>query len=263
MVRNSANGIGTTRHFVTPDSVQSSEDQAKVLIVEDDSTLSSLLAHSVEKLGYSPLCAHSAEEGLMLYERNTIDLILLDILLPSMDGFEFCSAIRQLSNVPIVVNSSITDTGTIVKMFESGADEYITKPSQFAYVEAVIIAQLRRVAWCNGMGWQDNMRLTAGPVSLDVVNQIAFFDDAKVQLTQRECNILEFLLKRPNQPISTLNLCKAIWGKSDEKNKTLVSSLIQRLRIKVEQNPSKPNFIVTVRGYGYKFATDSSMVVPN
>lgn len=232
-----------------------STSDAKILIVEDDKSLCMLLTRTVEKLGYKVSAALSAEDAINVFSTESIDLILMDIVLPGMDGFGLCEYIRTKSNVPIIVLSSLCNTEDLVRMLELGADEYVTKPFHFAELEMRIEAQMRRALWSSPT---DSLGvLKAGGLVLNANRRTAHIGVTEIELTDRECSVLRCLMSEPGIPISIADLYETVWGQCNGQEKTMVPTVIQRLRSKLEADPVSPSVIVNVRGYGYKFTTSS------
>ncbi len=234
----------------TPISKVSSR-RAQILIIEDDQSLQQLLAGTVQKMGHSVHASTTAEQALETFEKESIDLVLLDIILPTMDGFELCKLIRKNSNVPIIAVTSLTSTDDLVRMLELGADEYVTKPFQFRVLEMRIEALLRRVSWWSTPSNSDI--LNVGGLILNLNKRTAQIGTNEIELTERECSLLRCLMSEPGIPISIPRLYEGVWGECNGQEKTMVPTVIQRLRSKLEADPIAPSVIVNVRGYGYKF----------
>lgn len=225
--------------------------QAQILIVEDELELLELIVFSIERIGHKAFPIDRGDEAIKLMAQESFDLVLLDVMLPGLSGQEICKKIRMFSDVPIIVISALGRTETVVEMLELGADEYITKPFSFQAFEAQIEAQLRRIQWTDPSNAYPLMSI--GDLQLDTEQQIATLGKQRIQLSDRECSMLQCLLQHAGMPLTTHQLCEQIWGpKSNSKAKTLVQTTIQRLRNKIEENPSAPRRIVTVRGHGYK-----------
>ncbi|MEM7125206.1 MAG: response regulator transcription factor [Chloroflexota bacterium] len=228
--------------------------QAKLLLVDSDHALVDLLKLSIQKYGYIPICAYSAEEGLECFLTEQIDLILLEVALPGMNGFDFCKTIRRQSDIPIIALSALTSTQDIINMLDSGADEYLTKPFQFAHLEALIMAQLRRRSWDKREPITAKRAIGIGPISLDEENRTATFYENDIKLSAKEFQVLECLIRRPDQPISVSELYEEVWGNCNGQESSTVTTTIQRLRSKLESDTAVPDLIVTMRGYGYKLS---------
>lgn len=230
--------------------------QAKILIVEDDQTLQRLLARTVQNMGHFVMTSTSAEQAMQTFAQETVDLILLDIILPEMDGFTLCEQIRAKSNVPIIAVTSLSSTDDLVRMLELGADEYVVKPFQFRVLEMRIEALLRRISW--GGETSNGSILNVGGFTLNLNKRTAQIGPNEIELTERECSLLRCLMSEPGIPISITRLYEGVWGECNGQEKTMVPTVIQRLRSKLEDDPVAPSVIVNVRGYGYKFTKTSS-----
>lgn len=226
-------------------------NSARILIVDAEESLRDLLAASLERSGYEVLTTSSGEEAFALFAQQQVDLVLLDAILPTMDGFTVCSELRRQSDVPIVILTALNRPDDIVRGFDMGADDYILKPFTFREVEARLQAILRRVAWIEE---QPAFRVVAfGDIILNDDEKRVIVHGKEVDLTPIEYQLLYQLMHSPNQPVSKDDLFKTVWGCEDASGTNLVEVAIRRLREKVERNPSKPAYLVTVRGVGYKF----------
>lgn len=224
---------------------------ATVLIVDDEKSLRDLLEISLRREGYQVFTADSGEEALAVFNEQHVDLIVLDAILPGMDGFEVCTTLRERSDVPIVMLTALNRSDDVVRGFDIGADDYILKPFTFREVEARLQAILRRVAWLEEQ--PDFCVMAFGDVMLnDEVKQVSV-RGSTVDLTPIEYQLLYQLMQSPDQPVGKNELFKAVWGYEQTGGTNLVEVAVRRLREKIESTPSKPNYLVTVRGVGYKF----------
>lgn len=223
---------------------------ASVLIVGDDTVLQNLLELTVTNLGQIPTAFATGEEALQFLEGQSVDLILLDIRSPEPDGYDLCQALRRHTNVPIIVISAITDPDTVAKMLELGADEYIKKPFVFRTFEAILSAFLRRVH--DLVEQPPKPMLQVGPISLDIRNQIATVGRDEFRLSDREFRLLHCLMQQPGTLLRSRQIYAEVWGKCDGKENQMIPPTIQRLRTKIEKNPTAPRFITNVRGFGYR-----------
>lgn len=229
----------------------SEKPKARILIVEDELDLLELIMWSIDRIGHTPYPVSSGEEALKILEQEHIDMVLLDVMLPGISGQEVCKRIRVDSDVPIVVLSALGRTDTVVEMLELGADEYITKPFSFSAVEAQIEAQLRRSPWMNVT--TKKPVVSSADLRLDTKRKTVQVDQQRILLSDRECSTLSYLIQNAGVPVDSHQICMAVWGEKSRKQElALVQTAIQRLRSKIEPDPSEPKYIVTVRGYGYK-----------
>lgn len=228
-----------------------------IMIVEDDDVLLQLLSKTVEKLGHRAIACSSAEDALGYFAENAVDLILLDLVLPQIDGFEFCQIVRQRSAVPIIVVSALTGSKEVVRALDLGADEFLKKPFRFQQLEAMIFAYLRRLNW-----FQEPLQasvLQVGPITLDLTKRVVKVNEQSIDLTSRESDILEFLMRRPEQPHRYQDIYRAVWGHTKGRARTVIPVMILHLREKIEADPVMPQVITTVRGFGYRFERTSML----
>ena len=221
-----------------------------ILIVEDDDTVREALSAGLESEGYEVILSDNGLDGLKQAKEEGPDLILLDLMLPEMDGLSVCRALRRDSDVPIIMLTARgTEMDKIVGL-ETGADDYVVKPFSLGELLARIRSLLRRTR----NDKQDNqMQLTSGNVSLDLTSRRVSKDDAEVHLTQKEFNLLAELIRNKGAVLSRDLLLEKVWGYSYVGNTHTVDVHIRWLREKIELDPSKPVRIVTVRGVGYRF----------
>ncbi len=227
-------------------------DSVRVLVVDDEKVIRNLLQLSLQRMGYLVVTATDGPEALSLFESQHFDLVLLDILMPGMDGFHVCRAIRKLSDVPIVMLTALNRPDDIVLGLELGADTYITKPFTFKEVEARIRAILRRAT---GRTESEFVQvLEHGDVKLDSDLRAVTVAGSLVELTRTEYRLLHNLMTNADRPLSKDRLLETVWGyEANDTNSNIVELAIRRLRKKLEDDPSNPRRLVTVRGVGYKF----------
>ena len=221
-----------------------------ILIVEDDDTVREALSAGLESEGYEVILSDNGLDGLEQAKEEGPDLILLDLMLPEMDGLSVCRALRRNSNVPIIMLTARgTEMDKIVGL-ETSADDYVVKPFSLGELLARIRSLLRRT---RNDKQENQMQLTSGNVSLDFTSRRVSKDDAEVHLTQKEFNLLAELMRNKGAVLSRDLLLEKVWGYSYVGNTHTVDVHIRWLREKIELDPSKPVRIVTVRGVGYRF----------
>jgi len=225
----------------------------RILLADDEPALRSIIGKSLEKSGFEVLLAADGREALDIFEREPTDLVLLDIIMPEVDGFTVCQEIRKRSDVPVVMLTALGDTNSIVKGFHLGADDYICKPFKFQELKARIEAILRRVQWFEKR--EPPQIITIGGVSIDAGTHEVKVNGKPVHLTPIEFGLLHYLMARPGQAISKETLFHEVWGYSFVGETNLVEVAVRRLREKIEPAPSDPQYILTVRGVGYKFVS--------
>ena len=221
-----------------------------ILIVEDDDTVREALSAGLESEGYEVILSDNGLDGLKQAKEEGPDLILLDLMLPEMDGLSVCRALRRNSDVPIIMLTARgTEMDKIVGL-ETGADDYVVKPFSLGELLARIRSLLRRT---KNDKQENQMQLTSGDISLDLTSRRVSKDDAEVHLTQKEFNLLAELIRNKGAVLSRDLLLEKVWGYSYVGNTHTVDVHIRWLREKIELDPSKPVRIVTVRGVGYRF----------
>jgi DNA-binding response OmpR family regulator len=223
-----------------------------VLVVDDEKMIRSLLKMSLQRMGYEVTTAEDGAEALDLFQTESFDLILLDILMPKVDGFTVCAELRRVSDVPVIMLTALNRPDDIVRGLELGADNYITKPFTFKEVEARIRAILRRTT--NKIDAEPVQVLEHGDVRLDGGLRAATVSGNLVELTRTEYQLLHYLMSHVDLPVSKEDLLERVWGyESADTNSNIVELAIRRLRKKLEEDASRPNRLITVRGVGYKF----------
>ncbi|MDP6769524.1 MAG: response regulator transcription factor [Anaerolineales bacterium] len=221
-----------------------------ILIVEDDDTVREVLSAGLESEGYEVILSDNGLDGLKQAKEEGPDLILLDLMLPEMDGLSVCRALRRNSDVPIIMLTARgTEMDKIVGL-ETGADDYVVKPFSLGELLARIRSLLRRI---RNDKQETQMQLTSGNISLDITSRRVSKDDVEVHLTQKEFNLLAELMRNKGAVLSRDLLLEKVWGYSYVGNTHTVDVHIRWLRKKIELDPSKPVRIATVRGVGYRF----------
>jgi len=219
----------------------------RVLLVEDDSSIREITALGLQKAGFRVTASSDGREGLMRARQDPFDLVILDVMLPSLDGFEVCREIRKGSSVPIVMLTARSDTIDVVVGLESGADDYVTKPFEMPELVARVRAVLRRSA-----ALPEQTSIDLGALEIDPGSFTARKDGAEVPLTATEFRLLLELARRPGQVFTREMLLDRVWNYDYLGDSRLVDVAVQRLRAKVEEDPAHPRLIRTVRGVGYR-----------
>ncbi len=220
---------------------------ARILLVEDDASIREITKLGLEAAGFSVETAADGDDGLNRFRHSRPDLVVLDVMLPKRDGFEVCRTIRAESAVPVVMLTARTDTVDVVVGLESGADDYVTKPFEMPVLVARLRAALRRARHD-----EQSETVTLGDVSIDVLGHQAASDGEDLQLTPTEFRLLVELAQRPGQVFTRELLLEQVWGYGYLGDSRLVDVAVQRLRAKIERDPSSPELIETVRGVGYR-----------
>jgi DNA-binding response OmpR family regulator len=226
-------------------------DSSTILLVDDEDSVQSLLTYPLERDGFRVVSARDGEEALRLFAAEPIDLVVLDIMLPKLDGLEVCKRLRAESSVPIIMLTARDDEFDTVLGLELGADDYITKPFSIREFRSRVRALLRRAGTSRG-GAPEAEALVSGNVSLDPDRRLATVDGKALDLTYVEFELLRTLVAQPGKVFSRRALLQAIWGDSAYREPRTIDVHVRHLREKIEQDPSEPQLILTVRGAGYR-----------
>jgi len=229
---------------------------AKILIVDDETRIVEILNYNLRKEGYETICAHDGETGLQLALSENPDLVLLDIMMPGLDGYEVCKRLRMVSQVPIIMLTAKAEESDQVMSFELGADDYITKPFRVREMLARIMANLRRVHMPPQAAANGSNRMVFGELSLDLdLYEVKRGDDI-IDLTRREFELVKFLATQNNHVFTREALLEKVWGYEYFGDVRTVDVTIRRLRTKLELVPDTPTYILTKRGVGYHFTQE-------
>ena len=224
----------------------------KVLVVDDEKLIVKGIRFSLEQDGMDVDCAYDGEEAFNMAKENSYDMILLDVMLPKMDGFEVCQAIREFSDVPIVMLTAKGDDMDKILGLEYGADDYITKPFNILEVKARIKAIMRRTSPSKVKAQNDSV-IEKGDLKLDCQSRRLYIEGKEINLTGREFELLELLVKNENKVYSREDLLHNVWGKEGSGDVRTVDVHVRRLREKIETNPSEPKYGHTNWGVGYYY----------
>ena len=222
----------------------------RILVVDDEKTLAKGMKFNLENEGYEVECAYDGAAALDLAREGRFDLIILDVMMPEMDGIEACMKIREFSNVPIIMLTAKSEDADKLMGFESGADDYLTKPFNILELKARVRALLRRAA---GVQRSQGSLLTVGKITLNTEERAALRDGQTVDLTAKEYDLIELLMRNPRRVYSRENLMNVVWGYTYAGDYRTVDVHIRRLREKLEENPAEPDHIMTKWGVGYYF----------
>ena len=222
----------------------------KILVVDDEELLVKGIRFNLQNDGYEIITGSNGIEAVQAAQSQLPDLIVLDIMMPKMDGLTACARIREFSDVPIILLTAKTEDMDKLIGFDQGADDYLTKPFNILELKARIRALLRRSAQ---QANRNSSELTIGPVSLDLDARNAYRDGVLVDLTAKEFDVIEFLMRNPNHVYSREMLLDTIWAYEYRSDIRTVDVHIRRLREKLEQNPAEPQYIMTKWGVGYYF----------
>ena len=224
----------------------------KILIVDDEKLLVKGIKFNLENDGYDVDAVYNGEDALALAQENEYDLIVLDLMLPKMDGLEVCRRIREFSKVPVVMLTAKGEDTDKLLGFEYGADDYISKPFNVLELKARIRAILRRSASRNTKS-ENETRVDGGAIVLELSERLACVGERPVDLTPKEFDLLELLMRSPNCVFSRESLLNTVWGYDYPGDIRTVDVHIRRLREKLEDNPAEPEHILTKWGIGYYY----------
>lgn len=223
----------------------------KVLVVDDEKLIVKGIRFSLEQDGMEVDCAYDGKEALELINKNKYDIILLDVMLPVLNGFEVCQHIREFSNVPVIMLTAKGDDMDKILGLEYGADDYITKPFNILEVKARIKAIIRRSSVTENK--EPQKIYSYGNLKIDTDSRRGYISDNEVNLTAKEFDLLELLMLHPNKVYGREELLNTVWGYDYPGDVRTVDVHIRRLREKIEESPSNPVFIHTKWGVGYYF----------
>jgi DNA-binding response OmpR family regulator len=222
----------------------------KILVVDDDPGLQQLIETYLLQDNYETITASSGEEGLRLLSALKPHLVILDIMMPSMDGWEFCSRVRKVSTVPIIMLTASQDD--IVRGLRAGADDYLVKPFQKDELLARVSAVLRR-ANMPPPSAKSPLRFGDGELIIDPTDRVVTLNGESLELTPTEFDLLLFMAHRAGRILSTEFIFENVWSYDSDANLESVKWYMWRLRKKIEKKPSNPQYIITERGVGYRF----------
>jgi DNA-binding response OmpR family regulator len=225
----------------------------RILIVEDDPTLGSLLVGRLREVGYDTLLAADGTEGLRLALERPPDLVILDLILPGMEGWEVCRRLREAGDTPILMLTARTDPADVVRGLELGADDYVRKPFEPAELEARVLALLRR---SNGVAPSARTLYDDDVLSIDPARRLVTRYGAPVRLTPTEFRLLVYLAARPDQVVSHAELLSEVWGPAYAEDTSVLAVYVRYLREKLEDDPHNPDYVRTEWGVGYRFHAD-------
>ena len=226
----------------------------RILVVEDEESYREPLAYQLTKEGFDVVAADTGPQALVEFERQPIDLVLLDVMLPEMSGVDVCRRLRAESAVPIIMLTAKDGEIDKVVGLELGADDYVTKPYSFRELLARIRAVLRRIDTSEEE--PDEERLSVGRITMDVQRHEVHIDGAQITMPLREFELLELFLRNPDRVLTRGLLIERIWGADYVGDTKTLDVHVKRVRAKIEPDPSEPQTLQTVRGVGYKLVSD-------
>jgi DNA-binding response OmpR family regulator len=226
----------------------------KILVVDDEKLLVKGIKFNLEHEGYEVDAGYDGEDAVKMARETGYDLIVMDLMMPGIDGLEACRQIREFSGVPIVMLTARSEDTDKLIGFEYGADDYLTKPFNIMELKARIRAILRR-SGAQSSEQKKNERLSAGHIVLDAAERRGFSDGTPVELTAKEFDLCELLMRNPGRVYSRENLLNIVWGYEYPGDIRTVDVHVRRLREKLELDPGSPEYILTKWGVGYYFKT--------
>ncbi len=221
----------------------------KILVVDDDPTLLGFLIDFLKQENFEVVSAKNGNEALRQAYREQPDLVVLDVMMPGMDGWEVTARLRELSDLPIILLTAKSSEADKLRGFRLGVDDYITKPFSFAEMIARIQAVLNRV---HQPKREDHNLFNVGDLQVDLARHEVRRGEEVIALTPTEFRLLEVLLRRQGQAVAEADLVREVWGAYRQENTTTVRRYVWLLRKKIEPHPDEPRYILTVRGYGYR-----------
>jgi len=227
-------------------------ESATILLVDDEEPVQKLLTYPLERDGYRVVQARDGEEALLRFDEERIDLVVLDVMLPKLDGLEVCKRLRSESSVPIIMLTARDDEVDKVLGLELGADDYITKPFSIREFRSRVRAVLRRAAGLR-LDLSGSEAIEVDGLRIEPARRAVEVGGEAVELTYVEFELLRSLATRPGHVFSRQRLLEEIWGSADYRDPRTIDVHVRHLREKLERDPSDPQFLLTVRGVGYRF----------
>lgn len=224
----------------------------KIAVVDDEPLLVKGTRFNLQNEGYEVVTGANGLEAVELARDPEVDLMVLDVMMPEMDGLTACTKIREFSQVPIIMLTAKAEDMDKLMGFENGADDYLTKPFNILELKARIRALLRRTA-SKGKEEKQSSQLQVGTITLDLASRNAYRNGVLVELTAKEFDVIEFLMRNPNRVYSREALLDTIWAYEYRSDIRTLDVHIRRLREKLEENPAQPKYIMTKWGVGYYF----------
>ena len=223
----------------------------RILIVDDEPTIVKFLRANLEANDFETLAAMDGAEALQTIERELPDLLILDIMMPQMDGFEVCRRLREWSQIPIIMLSALGDASDKVKCLDLGADDYITKPFSLDELMARVRSVFRRAQAADAIPTQPSV--TSGDLTINFAERRVTVDGSEVRLTPTEYSLLQELVLNAGKVLTHTHLLNRVWGPTYEEERDYLRVFIGRLRAKLEPDPTNHRYIITVPGVGYQF----------
>ncbi|PEZ06626.1 DNA-binding response regulator [Bacillus sp. AFS018417] len=227
-----------------------------ILVVDDEKEIRDLITIYLKNEGYEVLQARDGAEGLELIKKHQVHLVVLDIMMPKVDGIHMCMKVREVAEMPIIMLSAKTQDMDKILGLTTGADDYVTKPFNPLELIARIKSQLRRYMKMSGGFIQNENEIEIGDMKMNIATHEVIVAEEEVKLTPREFSILELLARNPGMVFSADQIYERIWNEQPFQSDNTVMVHIRKIREKIEENPRKPRYIKTVWGVGYKIEKD-------
>jgi len=227
----------------------------KILVVDDEASIRRILETRLSMIGYDVVTAADGEEAIETFRNSEPDLVVLDVMMPKLDGYGVCQELRKESDVPIIMLTALGDVADRITGLELGADDYVVKPFSPKELEARIRSVLRRVDKVSATGIPSSGVIQINTIRIDTNKRQVYKGDERIRLTGMEFSLLELLVSRSGEPFSRAEILQEVWGYTPERHvdTRVVDVHISRLRAKLEDDPSNPELILTARGTGYLF----------
>ena len=227
----------------------------RILVVDDEASIRRILDTRLSMIGYEVVTAADGEEALRAFHEAEPDLVVLDVMMPKLDGYGVCQELRKESDIPIIMLTALGDVADRITGLELGADDYVVKPFSPKELEARIRSVLRRVDKNGISGIPSSGVIAIGSVKIDTNRRQVYKGDERIRLTGMEFSLLELLVSRSGEPFSRSQILQEVWGYTPERHvdTRVVDVHVSRLRAKLEDDPSNPELILTARGTGYLF----------
>ncbi|WP_025114125.1 response regulator transcription factor [Lysinibacillus fusiformis] len=231
-------------------------NKERILIVDDEKEIRNLIAIYLKNEGYQVLEACDGEEGLQLLKKQEVHLIVLDLMMPNVDGMEMCMKVREIAEMPIIMLTAKSQDMDKIMGLTIGADDYVTKPFNPLELVARIKSQLRRYLKLNGLNKSNSDEIEIGDLRINTATHEVLVNNEKVKLTPREFAILELLSSNPGIVMSAEQIYERVWKEEAFQSENTVMVHIRKIRERIETNPRNPQYIKTVWGVGYKVEKD-------
>lgn len=238
-------------------------NKKKILVVDDEISIRRILETRLTMIGYEVVTATDGEEALRIFQTEHPNLIVLDVMMPKLDGYGVCQELRKESDIPIIMLTALGDVADRITGLELGADDYVVKPFSPKELEARIRSVLRRTentVFSTNIATEGSIQI--GFLKIDINKRQVFKNGERIRLTGMEFSLLELLISRAGEAFSRAQILQEVWGYTPERHvdTRVVDVHISRLRSKLEQNPSNPDLILTARGIGYLFQNDGNLI---